>query len=88
MLLEIAGYHVQVLEFVQTADTPQNVMIAAVKKRGRGTDTAAARQRLVALAQSHGVEQQALASWMGEGLSGTQKARSPKAVSPHQMPPL
>ena len=90
MLLEMAGYQVQVMEFVQTADTPQNVMITAVKKPG-ALDPATVdkvRQRLVALAQSYGVEKQALATWMGETLNPSEiGTRSPGAVH-SQMPPL
>ena len=88
MLLEMVGYQVQVLEFVQTADTPQNIMITAVKKDGTNGDATAdaVRQSLVALSQSHGVEHQALATWMGESLS--ENVPTPRPLSKHQMPPL
>eukprot|EP00977_Amphora_coffeiformis_P023915 scaffold14699_cov170-Amphora_coffeaeformis.AAC.12 len=88
MLLEMAGYQVQVLEFVQTADTPQNVMITAVKKDGVNdvATTDAARQRLLALTKSHGVEHQALATWMGESLG--ENNSTPRRLGKHQMPAL
>jgi SAM-dependent methyltransferase len=84
ILLELAGYQVQVLEFVQTADTPQNVMITAVKQ-GKAHRPEDVRKRLMDLAEMHGVEHQALASWMGESLMSTTKAKS---LSAHNMPPL
>lgn len=94
LLLEMAGYQVQVMEFVQSADTPQNVMITAVKQRGSSTrkrDVASARdqvrQKLVNLTQSHGVEHQALATWMGESLAGKNGA-SHQTMGLRQMPPL
>ena len=88
MLLEIAGYQVQVLEFVQTSDTPQNVMITAVKKDGvhDGVSTEETRKRLVALAQSHGVQHQTLATWMGQPLS--ENNLPPQLFGKHQMPAL
>lgn len=88
MLLEMAGYQVQVMEFVQTADTPQNVMITAVKKRGAldPVRVGSVRQRLIGLAQSYGVEHQALATWMGETL-GQSEPRT-QTLNNNQMPPL
>jgi SAM-dependent methyltransferase len=86
MLLELAGYQVQVLEFVQTADTPQNVMITAVKQ-DKAQNAKDVRKRFIDLAEMHGIEHQALATWMGESLSSSTKAKS-LTVSAHTMPPL
>jgi hypothetical protein len=88
LLLEMAGYsHVQVLEFVQTSDTPQNIMITAVRKSGKTKErrsTDSIRKRLQALAKTYGVTHQALATWMGESL-----VRDGERISEHhQMPPL
>ena len=87
MLLELVGYQVQVLEFVQTADTPQNVMITAVKKRAEPENENETKQRLLDLAKSYGVEQQALARWMGISLGGDESS-SGKRINGSQMPPL
>ena len=88
LLLEMVGYQVQVLEFVQAADTPQNVMITAVRKRRtvNRSRSDSVRKKLQDLAQKYGVTHQALATWMGESL---QKSKDNQILSRTQgMPPL
>jgi hypothetical protein len=73
LLLEIAGYNVQVFEFIGGEHTSKNVMITAVKQsfgneqtQGSTSDQEALRKRLKDLASLHGIREQKLAKWMGE----------------------
>ena len=60
LLLEWAGYHTKVFEFISTEHTAKNLMIAAVKRRDRGNlEELAAQAR--ALAASYGLRDQRLA---------------------------
>jgi len=40
-LLEVLGYHTQILEFIDLEHTPKNLLIRAVKKKKRGNETEA-----------------------------------------------
>lgn len=85
LLLELAGYSVQVFEFIGGEHTSKNVMITAVKLRGeKPNHEEKIRQRLVSLASFHGIRQHKLAEFMGESL-GSQA--EPKFM-PGSMPPL
>jgi Methyltransferase domain len=78
LLLEIAGYQVQVFEFVGGEHTSKNVMITAVrsyqnadssgKHVSRNINTDTLRKRLISLATLHGIREQKLATWMSVSL--------------------
>lgn len=91
ILLEIAGYEVQVFEFIGGEHTAKNVMITATKKNtSRKSKIEDAwiderRGRLVQLAEMYGVKRQRLASLMGERISTSDHL---KAKTAGVMPPL
>ncbi|MFA6545205.1 MAG: SAM-dependent methyltransferase [Limisphaerales bacterium] len=68
-LLEWAGYDTKVFEFISTEHTAKNLMIAAVKRRQRGSreDLAAQVRELAAF---YGVREQRLAFLLGFDLTG------------------
>ena len=74
ILLEIAGYDVNVFEFIGGEHTAKNVMITATKvKKQRGKKEQEAwlrdrREKLIDLAQLYGVKRQRLATLMGESI--------------------
>jgi trans-aconitate methyltransferase len=84
ILLEIAQYQVKVFEFIGGEHTSKNVMITAVKRETLRSERELddLRQRLQNLAQTNGIREQALASWLDESL-GTNQPLSYK-----RMPPL
>jgi trans-aconitate methyltransferase len=92
LLLELAGYAVQVFEFVGGEHTSKNVMITAVKtdeKRQPADQKDQLRQRIRSLAALHGIREQKLATWMGESLvveGGKKKLGAELSVK--NMPPL
>ncbi len=63
-LLEWAGYDAQVMEFIAPEHTSKNLMITAVKTKGRH-DRAAAAARVVELAAFYGIREQRLARQLG-----------------------
>lgn len=70
LLLEIAGYDVQVFEFIGGEHTSKNVMITAVKKgKPSKVKLDLLRDRLHSLASLHGIETQTLGNWMGETMT-------------------
>eukprot|EP00980_Cylindrotheca_fusiformis_P024709 scaffold12324_cov144-Cylindrotheca_fusiformis.AAC.4 len=87
LLLEAAGYRVQVFEFIGGEHTSKNVMIAALKDKTRGeknsTDVLG---RIKSLANLHGIHKQKLAEWMNIDLGGQVKTKPSRMVN--QMPPL
>ena len=98
LLLEQAGYKVQVFEFIGGEHTSKNVMITAIKspklggaKNEDGMTTPKNTVRIQELASFHGITQQKLAQWMGlhlgsgETTSSTVPSRR-KKWSPTQMP--
>lgn len=97
LLLEAAGYKVQVFEFIGGEHTSKNVMITAVKTgnhnskdwRNPEDEMEPIIQRIQSLAELGGIKQQKLAEWMdidlGDGL-GAPKAKGLRM--PHQMPPI
>ena len=91
ILLEIAGYEVQVFEFIGGEHTAKNVMITATKKnmsrKSKKEDDwlDERRGRLVELAEMYGVKRQRLASLMGERISTSDHL---KAKTAGGMPPL
>lgn len=92
LLLEIAGYQVQVFEFIGGEHTSKNVMITAVKsEKVPPNDTLA---RIQSLAEYYGISQHKLASWMEVKLSNiedagheTQFTTSKPSRTLTQMPP-
>lgn len=84
LLLEFAGYKVQVFEFIGGEHTSKNVMITAVKKKD-DVSTAPILERIKTLAEIHGIQEQKLAEWMDINLLGINHKRS--ARFPNQMPP-
>jgi SAM-dependent methyltransferase len=88
LLLELAGYKVQVFEFIGGEHTSKNVMITAVKSKSE-VNAPAIRARILALAAFHGIRKHKLAEWAGENL-GTPTGTSSKDVAlmaALQMPP-
>jgi len=73
LLLELAGYQVQVFEFIGGEHTAKNVMITAVRlptcKDQRQQQTAL-QSRLNELASLNGIQNQKLARWMGSSYLG------------------
>jgi hypothetical protein len=101
LLLEYAGYQVQVFEFVGGEHTSKNVMITAVRvpptAKHRGHDPSQQQLRLVeriqALAALHRIQEQKLAEWMGIDLVVSRKdddgpASSTRNQSTTTRPPL
>ena len=88
LLLEKAGYAVQVFEFIGGEHTSKNVMITAIKS-GQVKDVQVIQKKIEVLASFHGIRQQKLAEWMGEDL-GEPKGESEQGsrVATHQMPPF
>jgi len=87
LLLEEAGYKVQVFEFIGGEHTSKNVMITAVKtSKSPPKDTL---RRIKELATLHGIGKQRLANWMGVELSDDHGIIPTKPVvrAATQMPP-
>ncbi|CAB9506760.1 Inherit from COG: Methyltransferase [Seminavis robusta] len=74
LLLEAAGYQVQVFEFIGGEHTAKNVMITAIRKpnvpRRNTTAESSILNRIDELASLHGITEQKLARWMGPSYSG------------------
>lgn len=98
MLLELAGYKVQVFEFIGGEHTSKNVMLSAVKARHPMDDQKkqSIHSKIMLLASFHGIRKQKLADWMGVKLSDdiestaavqrSSQIRMPP-VSPSSLPP-
>jgi hypothetical protein len=88
LLLESAGYKVQVFEFIGGEHTSKNVMITAVKSSKLAPkDT---NLRIKELAALHGIMQHRLASWMGAKLGDSDisiPAKRAAHLASTQMPP-
>lgn len=94
LLLEQAGYKVQVFEFIGGEHTSKNVMITAIRseKSGPNDDFGTySHLRIQELASFHGITQQKLANWMGLGLGGEPTSINDQPgrakLSTTQMPP-
>lgn len=85
LLLEAAGYKVQVFEFIGGEHTSKNVMITAVKSKGSDPDANKIREQIQSLAKLHGIRELKLAEWMDVDL-GTPKMKPNRLAN--QMPPL
>ena len=72
-LLEWAGYDTKVFEFISTEHTAKNLMIAAVKRRQRGSRDELA-ERVKNLADFYGVREQRLASLLSFSLEEPKRA--------------
>ena len=92
LLLEIAGYDVNVFEFIGGEHTSKNVMITAVRKpihqQGNKEEIEGLRNRLRLLAEFHGVKHQKLATLMGQDLVSESRRGGGSHLSPRNMPPL
>jgi len=86
LLLEYAGYKVQVFEFIGGEHTSKNVMITAVKQKQQQSNTAKLLERIRSLAALHGIHEQKLAAWMEVELSWEEDGF--KKISARSMPPL
>lgn len=93
LLLEQAGYKVQVFEFIGGEHTSKNVMITAVRKQDTNETDEYFDERIRELASFHGVTQQRLAHWMGLSLGRSTPSTAhqgdigrPKHMA-NQMPP-
>jgi hypothetical protein len=91
LLLEAAGYKVQVFEFIGGEHTSKNVMITAVKNAS-GIDRNEVQKRIESLAAMYGIRQQKLARWMnlklGQGEDDAALIKTKKQRLANQMPPL
>ena len=90
ILLEIAGYDVQVFEFIGGEHTAKNSCITATKRIMSGSKKEdpwleQRRKRLVELAELYGVKKQRLASLMGENVPSPSDL---KVKAARGMPPL
>ena len=81
LLLEWAGYQVQVFEFIGGEHTSKNVMITAVRnpkaatrRKNEDDNKLLLEQRIQSLASFHGIDQQALARHLGVALVPGQEA--------------
>lgn len=83
ILLEMAGYSVQVFEFIGGEHTSKNVMISAVKGR-KEPNLKELGERLGKVSSMYGIKKQKLAKWMGYSLDGL--AVSETTVGATQMP--
>jgi hypothetical protein len=69
LLLELAGYKVQVFEFIGGEHTSKNVMLSAVKAQLTSPETKESKiEEIRSLASFHGIRKQKLADWMGVSL--------------------
>jgi hypothetical protein len=94
LLLEQAGYKVQVFEFIGGEHTSKNVMITAIRPQKSGPNDDSATEntdRIQELASFHGVTYQRLAHWMGLDLGGETTSKSVQPgrtqLKTTQMPP-
>jgi hypothetical protein len=94
ILLEIAGYDVQVFEFIGGEHTAKNVMITATKSK-RTLDESRKekwlqdrREKLAELAKLYGITRQRLATLMGEIIAEKQVAGGTAVKMSIGMPPL
>ncbi|KAL3936112.1 MAG: hypothetical protein SGBAC_008494 [Bacillariaceae sp.] len=97
LLLEAAGYKVQVFEFIGGEHTSKNVMITAVKTGDpngndwRDPEEAKMEpiiQRIQSLAELGGIKQHKLAEWMDISLGDDLAPKAKGQRMPHQMPPM
>ncbi len=95
LLLEYAGYKVQVFEFIGGEHTSKNVMITAIKVRESGA-TESIREQILSLADLHGIRNQKLAQMMefdlGERIPTPQdltvRRGNSTQLSKNRMPPV
>ena len=94
ILLDIAGYDVQVFEFIGGEHTAKNVMITATKSK-RTLDESRKekwlqdrREKLAELAKLYGITRQRLATLMGEIIAEKQVAGGTAVKMSIGMPPL
>ena len=88
LLLERAGYKVQVFEFIGGEHTSKNVMITAVKNHRHTKDVESIQNRIQSLASFHGIQEQKLSNWMKEDLGGSRDNPPSPRFGIRQMPPL
>ena len=99
LLLEYAGYKVQVFEFIGGEHTSKNVMITAIKVQGSISNQESIREQIVSLAGLHGIGCQKLAQMMEVDLLAgdekttmqqdlTVKRGNSAQLSQNRMPPM
>lgn len=93
LLLELAGYKVQVFEFIGGEHTSKNVMIAAVKMNRPIKDEKSIQEQIASSASFHGIRRHKLAEWMDVRLAGVAETGdsdpTPSTIKSHiRMPPL
>ncbi|KAG7366799.1 methyltransferase domain containing protein [Nitzschia inconspicua] len=92
LLLERAGYKVQVFEFIGGEHTAKNVMITAVKSTRQKDSSDDIEERILSLASDYGIGSQKLAQWMEIGLTlGSElkkkgRQAKPKKILVNRMP--
>ena len=87
LLLEKAGYKVQVFEFIGGEHTSKNVMITAIKTDSV-KDPEDVERRIQDLASFHGIREQKLAEWLNGSLHPALENGQNIRLATHQMPPL
>jgi hypothetical protein len=89
LLMEWAGYKVQVFEFIGGEHTSKNVMITAVKSSHSAQDQQEKiQERIQALASFHGIREHMLAKWMGIDLVEGGSDHRKLSARAGRMPPL
>ena len=76
LLLELAGYKVQVFEFIGGEHTSKNVMITAIKTKPKTSREPKLLQEILSLASLHGIRHQKLARWMNVELGDVDSSSS------------
>lgn len=92
LLLELAGYKVQVFEFIGGEHTAKNVMITATKNVRHKGGLGDVEEQIRSLTNEYGIRTQKLAQWMSVGLvddaeTAKKNISNPTKASVGRMPP-
>jgi hypothetical protein len=91
LLLELAGYKVQVFEFIGGEHTSKNTMITAIKSRHTVDNKEVIQEHIKSLATNYGIRDQKLAQWTKVSLTEGGEEGKPAAaknLTKHRMPPF